>query len=134
VILLFAGCSALVSGINGGGPSHAEKSKALTAALDRVPEDDWTELYRFERKVEPGCLSIDTPCHYVQASWSVDQAVNINDVGSRLGVDMNESEPGRGSGCLVHDPAGSGLRAEICVRENDKSAGEYLVSVTMTRP
>lgn len=104
----------------------------MVTAADAVPEDDWTLVGRSDPKVEPGCLSIDIACVRLSATWSVDHDVNIDDVGSRIGVDMDGARPGLSSGCLVHDRSGNS-RTEICVNENPKSTGEYLVSINMSR-
>ena len=133
-VLLFAGCSALVSEINGGGGSHEEKAKAMVAAADNVPEDDWVLVGRSDPKFEPGCLSIDIECLRLRATWSVDHKVALTDAASRLGMDMSGAQPsGSYSGCIKSDPHDGNSTTSICINEDPKDEGTYLVSVNMTR-
>ena len=133
-VLLFAGCSALVSEINGGGGSHEEKAKAMVAAADNVPEDDWVLVGRSDPKFEPGCLSIDIECLRLRATWSVDHKVALTDAASRLGMDMSGAQPsGSYSGCIKSDPHDGNSTTSICINEDPKAEGTYLVSVNMTR-
>lgn len=130
-ILLFAGCSALVSAINGGGGSQAEKAAAMSAAADNVPGDGWTETYRFQRKVDPGCLSIDTHCLRLEVAWAVDHEVTVDEVASRLdqGIDEFEAEEAGAGTCMSNRDSTSMTR--ICV--GDTADGGHSARVTMTR-
>jgi hypothetical protein len=130
-ILLFAGCSALVNEVNGGGGSHAEKLVAMNAAMDKVPEEGWTETGRFQKPVEAGCLSIDTECLRLDVSWSLDHQITIEEIATRLGMDIEDFDDGGGYGgnCMTKLD-GSG-RTDICV--GDSSEGGYGASVRMAR-
>ncbi|WP_314213240.1 hypothetical protein [Pseudarthrobacter equi] len=130
-IFVFAGCSALVREVNGGGGSQAEKAAAMSAAVDNVPGDGWTETYRFQRKVDPGCLSIDTHCLRLEAAWAVDHEVTVDEVASRLGQSIDEFEfEGSGDGtCMTNRDSNS--MTQICV--GDSADGGHGARVTMTR-
>lgn len=133
-VLLFAGCSALVNQINGGDGSHAEKAAAMVAAVDRVPESDWTLLNRHDPKVDNGCLSIDAPCLKLSASWIVEYQVDAEDVQSRMGLNMDPA------GYSVFGPPchssvssdGTG-RMDICINDSKDRPGSYQVDIFMTQ-
>lgn len=130
-ILLFAGCSALVSEINGGGGSQAEKAAAMRAAADNVREEGWTETHRFERKVDPGCVSIDSHCLRLEVAWAVDHEITVDEIASRLGKNIDEfkAEGYGGETCMTNRDSNS--MTEICV--GDSPDGRHNASVTMTR-
>jgi hypothetical protein len=131
LILLFAGCSALVNSINGGG-SHAEKAKAVMAAADNAPEGDWVLTHRSDPKVEAGCLSIDTACIKLRAEWRVDHPVSLNDVATRIGMDVSKSKLSE-DGCIKeNDPDGGGTD-EVCIVEEEWPADGYRVILNMSR-
>ena len=90
VLLLFAGCSAFVNGINEGG-NHQEKVRTMMGMADNLPESDWQLVGRFDPKVEQGCLSIDIECVRLNASWSVPHEVTVEDAAARLGLDCSDS-------------------------------------------
>ncbi len=131
LILLFAGCSALVNAINGGG-SHAEKAKAVMAAADNAPEGDWVLTHRSDPKVEAGCLSIDTSCVRLRAEWKVDHRVSLNDVATRIGMDVSKSKLSE-DGCIKENDRDGGGTDEVCIVEEEWPADGYRVILNMSR-
>jgi uncharacterized protein YceK len=132
--LLFAGCSALVSNINGGSGSHTEKAAAMVAAADRVPESDWTLLNRYNPKVDNGCLSIDTPCLKLSASWSVDYAVDPEGIANRMGLNMRPSGSSIfGPPCTSFVSSDGTGKMDICINESKDLPGSYQVDIFMTQ-
>jgi uncharacterized protein YceK len=134
VVLLFAGCSAVVNQINGGGGSASEKAAAMVAAADRVPENDWTLLNRYDPKVDNGCLSIDTPCLKLSASWVVEYAVDPEDVLSRMGLNMNPAGYSVfGPPCSSSESSDGTGKTDICINDSKDQPGSYQVDIFMTQ-
>lgn len=130
--LLFAGCSALVSEINGGGGSHTAKASEMMTAADKAPESDWQLLNRYDPKVENGCLSIDTPCLKLSASWLVDHTVDAYEVGSRMGLNMEDAKvASRAPSCTVSVLPDGISRTEICINDSKEEPGAYQVDIHM---
>lgn len=129
VLLLFAGCSALVSGINGGG-SHEEKTRALIARADNLPESDWKLVARNDPNVEPGCLSIDIQCVRLNATWSVPREVNWDDAGTRLGMDLAAAKAGISSACRKTQE-GDGGSAMLCISPSEDAGNTWVVSIDL---
>lgn len=134
IILISAGCSMLVKEINGGGGSHSEKASAMMAAADRAPESDWKLLNRYDPKIDNGCLSIDTPCLKLSASWLVDHPVDSYEIGSRMGLNMAESgSSSMGANCTSTVSGDGTGKTEICIHDSKDSPGDYQVDVFMTQ-
>lgn len=133
-VLLFAGCSALVNQINGGGGSHAEKAEAMMTLADKAPEADWQLLNRYDPKVDNGCLSIDTPCLKLSASWAVNHFVEADEIATRMGLSTEDSTPSAMSGhCTVFGIKQTGGPTEICVSDSKDQPGDYQVDIFMSR-
>ncbi|QOD05842.1 hypothetical protein [Pseudarthrobacter sp. BIM B-2242] len=128
-VLAFAGCSALVNELNGGGGSHTEKAAAMMAAADSVPESDWVSTGRSDPNWESGCVSIDTHCLKLIAGWSVDHEVSASEIASRLGLDMDRTKVS--GDCLKETPYDGNSATTVCVTEEPD--GTYEVSLSMTR-
>lgn len=128
-VLLFAGCTALVSAVNGGS-SHAEKTRTMIARADNLPESDWTLVGRNNPKVEPGCLSIDIQCVRLNATWSVPRELSWEDAASRLGMDLEGARAGTGSGCLKADEGDGGF-ARLCIKPSEDAADTWTVSIEL---
>lgn len=133
-ILGFAGCSALAQELNGGGGSQAEKAGKMVARVDNVPESDWTERFRHNPKVDPGCLSIDTSCLKLTAGWSVDHQVSLADVANRFGMEgySDGSPSGNYTGCVEREDE-SVSKESLCIDESPDDPGTYLVTIRMER-
>jgi hypothetical protein len=128
-VLLFAGCSALVSAINGGG-SHEEKSRTMIARADNLPESDWQLVGRSDPKVESGCLSIDIQCVRLNATWSVPHEVSWEDAASRLGMDLERAKAGYYSGCRKAEE-GDGDTAMLCISPSEEAENTWDVSIEL---
>ena len=129
-ILLFAACSTMVNGINGGG-NHQEKIKTMIARADNVPESDWELVGRSDPKVESGCLSIDVACVRLNATWSVAHKVSLEGTASRLGMDMSGPPMGRYTGCIKSDLE-DGSTANVCINPAPGQEDSWLVSINLT--
>lgn len=133
-VLLFAGCSALVNQINGGGGSHADKAAAMMAQVDKAPESDWLLLNRHDPKVKSGCLSIDTSCLKLSASWAVNHFVEADEIAQRMGLSTEDSTPSAMSGnCTVFGVKQTGGPTEICVADSIDQPGDYQVDIFMSQ-
>lgn len=131
-ILLFAGCSALVKQINGGG-DHLQKAAAMMDAADKAAENDWTIRSRQDPKVDSGCLSIDTTCLKLSASWHVDHEVDPYEVATRMGLNTeNTTGSALGASC-VNFLMGDNGNAEICSLADSKEPGMYQVNIFMSQ-
>ena len=133
-ILASAGCSALAQELNNGGGSQAEKASKMVARVDNVPESDWTETFRQNPKVDPGCLSIDTSCLKLTAAWSVDHQVSLTEVASRFGMEgVSDGSPsGNSTGCLTREDEAVS-KESLCIDESPDDPGTYLVTIRMER-
>ena len=129
-ILLFAGCSTMVNGINAGG-NHKEKVKTMIARADNVPESDWELVGRSDPKVESAYLSIDVACVRLNATWSVAHKVSLEGTASRLGMDMSGPPMGRYTGCIKSDLE-DGSTANVCINPAPGQEDSWLVSVNLT--
>lgn len=133
IVLAFAGCSALAQGINGGGGSQAEKASEMMARADNLPQGDWTEVFRNNPKVDPGCLSIDTSCLRLSARWSVDHKVSLEEAADRFGMKSNSDGPvsGRYEGCIRTQS--DSARESLCIEESAEGPDSYEVTIQMER-
>lgn len=131
-ILLFAGCSALANSINGGG-DHTQKAAAMMKAADEAPEADWIPRGRDNPKVDPGCLSIDTPCLKLTASWHVDHPVDPYEVAERMGLNSMQSKASAKGGSCVAFTINDNGTAEICSPSTIDDSGEYQVNIFMSQ-
>jgi hypothetical protein len=133
-ILGFVGCSALAREINGGGGTQAEKASEMMARADNLPEDDWVEVFRFDPKVDPGCLSIDTSCLRLSARWSVDHKVSLEEAADRFSMKSNSGGPvsGRYVGCIRTEFDGASGES-LCIEESSEGSDFYEVTIQMER-
>jgi len=133
-ILGFVGCSVLTHEINGGGGTQAEKAREMIARADNLPEDDWVLVFRFDPKVDPGCLSIDTSCLRLSARWSVDHRVSLEEAADRFGMKSNSDGPvlGRNAGCIKTESDGTS-RESLCIEESAEGSDTYEVTIQMER-
>jgi hypothetical protein len=133
-ILGFAGCSALAQEINGGGGSQQEKAREMMARADNVPEDDWVEVSRYDPKVDPGCLSIDTSCLRLSARWSVDHKVSLKEAADRFGGKSSLDGPATGVyvGCIKAEFDGVSGES-LCIEESPEGSDSYWVTIQMQR-
>jgi hypothetical protein len=133
-ILGFTACTALVQSINGGGGSQEEKATAMTARADKVPEEDWVEVYRENPTVDPGCLSIDTSCLRLTAKWTVNHKVSLDEVAGRFGMKSGKAGPlsGRYMGCVKKEFDGTSEES-LCIDESAEGSDSYEVTIQMQR-
>ena len=76
VVLLFAGCAAVADAVKNGG-SNEEKAQAMIAKADDLPQSDWQLVERSDP--DTGCLSTDIACVRLNATWSVNHKVGLED-------------------------------------------------------
>ena len=128
VLLLFAGCSALVNGINEGG-NHQEKVRTMMAMADNLPQEDWQLKGRFDPKVEQGCLSIDIECVRLNAVWSVPHEVTMADAAARLGLDCSDSARTY-KGCPRKNST-DGITADLRIYPAEDAPGTWKVIIDL---
>lgn len=132
-ILIFTG-SILIKAINGGNGNSSEKVAAMMTAADKAAESDWKLQNRYDPKVDNGCLSIDTACLKLSASWLVDHSVDGHEVGARMGLNMDSAVSVSTSvSCTASMSSDGSGKTDICVYESKDKPGEYKVDIFMTQ-
>lgn len=133
-VLGFTACTALVQNINGGGGSQAEKAATMMARADKVPQKDWVEVHRENPTVDAGCLSSDTSCLRLSATWTVDHKVSLDEAASRFGMKSGNGGPlsGRYMGCVKKAFDGTSEES-LCIDEPVDGSDSYEVTIQMRR-
>ncbi|MDQ0076878.1 hypothetical protein [Arthrobacter oryzae] len=128
VVLLFAGCAALADAVKNGG-SNEEKAQAMIAKADNLPQNDWQLVERSDP--DTGCLATDTACVRLNATWSVNHKVGLEDTAGRLGVDISGPPMGRYTGCLKSEMEDGGI-VRVCIDPAPALDDNWLVSIELT--
>jgi hypothetical protein len=128
VILLFAGCAALADAVKNGG-SNEEKAQAMVSKAHDLPQSDWQLVERSDP--DTGCLSADIACVRLNATWSVNHKVGLEDSAARLGVDISGPPMGRYTGCLKSEMEDGGM-ARVCIDPAPDLDDNWLVSIELT--
>ena len=128
VVLLFAGCAAVADAVKNGG-SNEEKAQAMIAKADDLPQSDWQLVERSDP--DTGCLSTDIACVRLNATWSVNHKVGLEDTAGRLGVDISGPPMGRYTGCLKSEMEDGGM-ARVCIDPAPDLDDNWLVSIELT--
>jgi hypothetical protein len=128
VVLVFAGCAALADAVKNGG-SNEEKAQAMIAKADNLPQKDWQLVERSDP--DTGCLATDAACVRLDATWSVNHKVGLEDTAGRLGVDISGPPMGRYTGCLKSEMEDGGM-ARVCIDPAPDLDDNWLVSIELT--
>ena len=101
----------------------------MIAKADNFPQKDWQLVERSDP--DTGCVSTDTACVRLNATWSVPHRVGMAETASRLGVDMSGPPMGLFSGCLKSGTDDGGM-ARVCIDPVPDLDDNWLVSIELT--